>query len=116
MIKVSHHRGRPRAQPGDADTARAARPVEPPRWILLLHSIAPRPHYLRVKVGRRLQKLGAVAVKNAVYALPLSEAAREDLEWIAHEITAEGGAASLCEARFIGGLTDDAIEEQFRAA
>jgi hypothetical protein len=122
MIKVSHRRSRPRAQPrepdvdADADVTPAPRPAEPARWILLIHSIAPRPHYLRVKVGRRLQKVGAIAVKNSVYALPASEAAREDLEWIAHEITAEGGEASLCEARFIGGLTDDAIEAQFRAA
>ena len=118
MIKVSHQRGRAGAPPraADADAASATPPPEPARWILLIHSIAPRPHYLRVKIGRRLQKLGAVAVKNSVYALPTSEAAREDLEWIAHEITADGGEASLCEARFIGGLTDDAIEAQFRAA
>src|SRR3954447_11889961 len=88
----------------------------PTRWILLIHSIPPRPNYLRVKVGRRLQKLGAIAVKNSVYALPRSEGAREDLEWVAHEITADGGEASLCEARFIGGLTDDAVEQQFRFA
>jgi hypothetical protein len=88
----------------------------PPRWILLIHSIPPRPNYLRVKIGRRLQKLGAVAVKNSVYALPRSEAAREDLEWIAHEIASDGGEASLCESRFIGGLTDEAIEQQFRFA
>jgi hypothetical protein len=86
------------------------------RWILLIHSIPPRPNYLRVKVGRRLQKLGAIAVKNSVYALPRSEGAREDLEWVAHEITSDGGEASLCEARFIGGLTDDAVEQQFRFA
>jgi hypothetical protein len=67
-----------------------------------------------VKIGRRLQKLGAIAVKNSVYALPKSEGAREDLEWVAHEITADGGEASLCESRFIGGLTDEAIEQQFR--
>jgi hypothetical protein len=85
-----------------------------PRWILLIHSIPPRPAYLRVKIGRRLQKLGAAAVKNSVYAMPRSEGAREDLEWIAHEIASDGGAASLCEARFIGGLTDEAIEQQFR--
>src|SRR5262245_34317802 len=83
---------------------------------MLIHSIPPRPAYLRVKVGRRLQKLGAVAVKNSVYALPKSDGAREDLEWVAHEITADGGEASLCEARFIGGLTDEAIEQQFRFA
>jgi hypothetical protein len=86
------------------------------RWILLIHAIPPRPNYLRVKVGRRLQKLGAVAVKNSVYALPRSEGAREDLQWVAQEIAADGGEASLCESRFIGGLTDEAIEQQFRAA
>jgi hypothetical protein len=83
---------------------------------MLIHSIPPRPNYLRVKIGRRLQKLGAVPVKNSVYALPRSDGAREDLEWVAHEITSDGGEASLCEARFIGGLTDDAIEQLFRFA
>jgi hypothetical protein len=90
--------------------------AQPPRWILLIHSIPPRPNYLRVKIGRRLQKLGAVAVKNSVYALPRTEDAREDLEWIAHEISSDGGEAQLCEARFIGGVTDDALEQQFRFA
>jgi hypothetical protein len=95
----------------------AAPQAEPSaRWILLIHSIPPRPSYLRVKIGRRLQKLGAVAVKNSVYAMPRSDGAREDLEWIAHEIASDGGEASLCESRFIGGLTDDAIEQQFRLA
>ena len=87
-----------------------------PRWLLLIHAIPPRPNYLRVKIGRRLQKLGAVAVKNSVYVLPRSEAAREDLEWVTREVTADGGEASLCESRFIGGLTDEAIEAQFRLA
>lgn len=100
------------AEPGGAPEA----PAGPARWILLIHAIPPRPAYLRVKTGRRLQKLGAVAVKNSVYVLPRSEGAREDLEWIAHEIASDGGEASLCESRFIGGLTDEAIEQQFRFA
>jgi hypothetical protein len=90
--------------------------VQPPRWILLIHSIPPRPNYLRVKIGRRLQKVGAIAVKNSVYALPRTDGAREDLEWIAHEIAADGGEAQLCESRFIGSVTDEAIEQQFRFA
>jgi len=100
------------------ETRAAAEPsvAQPPRWILLIHSIPPRPNYLRVKIGRRLQKLGAVAVKNSVYAMPRTEGAREDLEWIAHEISSDGGEAQLCESRFIGGVTDEAIEQQFRFA
>jgi hypothetical protein len=85
-------------------------------WLLLIHSIPPRPNYLRVKIGRRLQKLGAVAVKNSVYALPDTGSAREDLQWIANEIAADGGEATLCEARFIAGQTDAAIQALFRAA
>ncbi|HXU02443.1 MAG TPA: chromate resistance protein ChrB domain-containing protein [Polyangia bacterium] len=112
---MSQTRASSRPRPADAGAAGVGA-SEPARWILLIHTIAPRPHYLRVKIGRRLQKLGAVAVKNSVYALPRSDGAREDLEWIAREITDDGGEASLCESRFIGGLTDDAIEQQFRAA
>src|SRR3954452_2568127 len=109
---ASRRAARPQQRAADASPAADG----PARWILLIHSIPPRPNYLRVKVGRRLQKLGAVAVKNSVYALPKSEGAREDLEWVAHEITSDGGEASLCESRFIGGLTDGAIEQQFRFA
>jgi hypothetical protein len=109
---------RARARQTEPPVARPAEPGDsaPPRWILLIHSLPPQPNYLRVKIGRRLQKLGAVAVKNSVYALPRSEGSREDLEWVAHEISSDGGEASLCESRFIGGLTDDAIEQQFRVA
>jgi hypothetical protein len=85
-------------------------------WLVLIHSIPPRPNYLRVKIGRRLQKLGAVAVKNSVYALPDTGSAREDLQWIANEIATDGGEATLCEARFIAGQTDAAIQALFRAA
>ena len=86
------------------------------QWLLLIHQIPPKPTYLRVKVWRRLQRLGAVAIKNSVYALPVSEQAHEDLEWILREIVAGGGDASLCEARFVEGLTDDAVIALFHAA
>ena len=41
-----------------------------PHWLLLIHQLPAKPAYARVKVWRRLQALGAVTVKNAVYALP----------------------------------------------
>ena len=85
-------------------------PPESPRWLLLIHQIPPKPSYLRVKVGRRLQALGAVPVKNSVYVLPRSDAAFEDLQWVRRELVAEGGDASVCEACFVEGLSDAAIE------
>jgi hypothetical protein len=92
-----------------------ADPVDP-RWLVLIHQIPPRPNYLRVKIGRRLQGLGAVPVKNSVYVLPRSDQALEDFQWVRREIVAGGGDASVCEARFVEGLSDGAVEALFGAA
>jgi hypothetical protein len=86
------------------------------RWLLLIHQIPPKPDYLRVKVGRRLARIGAVALKNTVYVLPRSDGAQEDFEWVLREVSAAGGEAALVEARFIDGLGDIDIENLFRTA
>jgi len=85
-------------------------------WLLLIHQIPPKPNYFRVKIWRRLQKLGAVAIKNSVYALPSSDQAQEDLNWVLREIVEGGGDASLVEARLVEGLDDEQVKEMFRAA
>jgi hypothetical protein len=90
--------------------------AEDARWLLLIHQIPPRPSYFRVKIWRRLQRLGAVGIKSSVYALPATEAAREDLGWVLREIVEGGGDASLVEARFVEGLSDEQVREMFRAA
>jgi len=87
-----------------------------PGWLLLIHQIPPKPNYFRVKIWRHLQKLGAVAIKNSVYALPSNDEAQEDLNWVLREIVEGGGDASLVEARLIEGLNDEQVREMFRAA
>ena len=87
-----------------------------PGWLLLIHQIPPKPNYFRVKIWRRLQRLGAVGIKNSVYALPASEQAHEDLNWVLREIVEGGGDASLVEARFVEGLSDEQVKEMFRTA
>ncbi|MGH7949829.1 MAG: chromate resistance protein ChrB domain-containing protein [Candidatus Binataceae bacterium] len=86
------------------------------RWLLLIHQIPPKPDYFRVKIWRRLQSLGAVAIKNSVYVLPRSDQTQEDLEWILREIVEGGGQASICEARFVEGLSDDQVQALLDAA
>ena len=81
-----------------------------------MHQLPPRPAGLRVKVWRRLQQQGAIAIKNSVYALPLSDDAREDFQWLAREITESGGEATVCAADFVEGLTDAQVEALFNAA
>jgi hypothetical protein len=85
-------------------------------WLLLIHQLPPQPAYFRVKIWRRLQAMGAVAVKGAVYALPLDEQTQEDFRWLVQEITAGGGEAALCEANFIDGLSDQQVRALFDAA
>jgi hypothetical protein len=86
------------------------------RWLLLIHQLPPKPDYFRVKIWRRLQALGAVPIKNSVYALPFGDQATEDFQWLRKEITAGGGDASVCRAAFVDGLSDAQIEALFRSA
>lgn len=83
-------------------------------WLLLLHQIPPKPPYFRAKVLRRLAQVGALPIKNSAYLLPNSEDTREDFEWIAREITSEGGAAWIFEARTVAGLSPGQIQASFR--
>lgn len=87
-----------------------------PQWLLLIHQLPPTPSYLRVKIARRMQRIGAVAIKNTVYVLPATESALEDFQWTIGEIRAGGGEANLFEARVIEGLTDGEVEQLFNAA
>ncbi|TMB02578.1 MAG: chromate resistance protein [Deltaproteobacteria bacterium] len=94
----------------------AGKPSKDPGWLLLIHQIPPKPNYFRVKIWRRLQRLGAVGIKNSVYALPANEQAHEDLNWVLRDVVEGGGDASLVEARFVEGLSDEQVREMFRAA
>jgi hypothetical protein len=87
-----------------------------PDWLLLIHQLPPTPSYLRVKIARRMQRIGAVAIKNTVYVLPANENTLEDFQWTIGEIRAGGGEANLFEARVIEGLTDGEVEQLFNAA
>jgi hypothetical protein len=84
--------------------------------MLLIHQIPPTPAYLRVKIGRHLARIGAVAIKNSVYALPYDEETQEDFQWVLREIVKGGGDASIVEARFVDGLADEQVIELFQRA
>jgi hypothetical protein len=98
-------------------TESAESPLQPGRpWLLFIHQIPPKPDYFRVKVRRRLARLGAVALKNSVYVLPRSDDAVEDFVWLQREIAAEGAEAIVCEASFVAGLTNEELSAVFTHA
>src|SRR5260370_12592915 len=84
--------------------------VIPRSWLLLIHQLPPEPAYLRVKVWRQLQSLGAVSLKNSVYALPSRDETREDFQWLLRTIVAGGGEGPLVEAGVVGGFTHQELE------
>ncbi|HTJ41156.1 MAG TPA: chromate resistance protein ChrB domain-containing protein [Kofleriaceae bacterium] len=87
-----------------------------PRWLLLIHQLPAKPAYLRVKVWRRLQRLGAIGLRGSVYVLPRGDQTLEDFAWLAKEIRAGGGDASIATASWIDGTSDADLEQMFRAA
>lgn len=86
------------------------------KWLLLIHQLPAKPDYLRVKVGRDLRQIGAVAIKNSVYVAPAVQGMRKALAEASRQILQRGGEAAVCEAHFIEGLADGAVEDLFREA
>jgi hypothetical protein len=85
-------------------------------WLLLIHRLPPKPDYVRVKVRRRLERLGALPVKNSVYVLPNRPQTLEDFQWLAREIESDSGEAIICTASFLVGTNDEDLVALFRAA
>ena len=69
-----------------------------------------------MRVWRKLQKLGAVTIKNSVYVLPASDKTNEDFHWLKQEIETAGGEAAVFRADSIEGTTDKEIIGAFRKA
>ena len=95
---------------------RSKKPTSGQDWILLIHQLPPKPTNLRVRIWRKLQKLGAVAIKNSVYVLPATEKAHEDFQWLKQEIESAGGEATVFKAGAVEGATDGEIVSAFRRA
>src|ERR687898_933695 len=84
------------------------------RWLLFIHQLPSHPSNLRVTTWRRLQQIGAIPLRQAVYALPDTPDAREDFEWLKTEVKAAGGDASVFAADNVDAWSDDALIEEFK--
>jgi hypothetical protein len=86
------------------------------RWLLFIHQLPSPPSNLRVTTWRRLQQIGALPLKGAVYVLPDTPDGREDFEWLKTEVKAAGGDADVFAADNVDAWSDDALVEEFRRA
>ena len=69
-----------------------------------------------MRIWRKLQKLGAVAIKNSVYVLPANDRTNEDFQWLKQEIESSAGEVSVFRADSVEGATDKEIISAFRKA
>jgi hypothetical protein len=86
------------------------------RWLLLIMQLPTRPAAPRIKLWRRLQQIGSVALRGSVYVLPHTAQAREDFEWLRGEITAARGQASVLSAQALTAEEHASIRQAFRDA
>jgi hypothetical protein len=87
-----------------------------PRWLLLAFQLPTHPSNARVKTWRRLQQIGAVPTRNAVYVLPNTDPCREDFEWLRAEIGTMGGAATVFAADALDREGEEDIVATFQQA
>src|SRR6266487_4448354 len=64
-------------------------------WVLLAYRLPRVPSTPRSAVWRKLKRLGVVQLGDGLVALPADPRTREQLEWIAEEVSDHGGEATL---------------------
>lgn len=86
------------------------------RWLVLIYSLPPEAGSSRVRIWRKLKKLGAVSFRNSVYILPFGEERYEITQWLCQEIQRAGGEATLLKVEQIENLSDEGVTAIFRRA
>src|SRR5258706_12315399 len=86
----------------------------PQVWLLLLHQIPPNPPYFRAKVLRRLNQLGALAIKNAANVLPETDETVEDIHWVRSEIEQQAAEPRLTPTELLPGTSSYSLRYSFR--
>ncbi len=86
------------------------------RWLVFVHQLPAYPSNGRVKIWRRLQQVGAVALKNAVHVLPDAAQSREDFEWLREEVVSLGGDASIFNVASMSRDDEEYLIGEFQAA
>lgn len=82
-------------------------------WLLLHYKLPTKPSALRVYIWRKLKRLGAILLHEAVWVLPDLPRTAEQVQWLTAEIQEMGGEAYSWRANTISGEDDESMVEQF---
>lgn len=82
-------------------------------WLLLHYKLPNKPSALRVYTWRKLKRLGAILLHEAIWVLPDQPRTAEQVQWLTAEIQEMGGEAYSWRASTILGEADESITGQF---
>ena len=82
-------------------------------WLLLHYKLPNKPSALRVYIWRKLKRLGAILLHEAIWVLPDLQRTAEQVQWLIAEIQEMGGEAYSWRANTILGQDDESITQQF---
>ncbi len=85
-------------------------------WLFLVFSLPAKRASQRVDIWRKLQRCGALSLRNSGYLLPNTPANRERLEWLARIIQSHKGEASVVEVQSIDNLPSERLVGRFAEA
>jgi hypothetical protein len=84
-------------------------------WMLLVYKVPREPTSSRAYVWRKLKKLGALLIHDAVWVLPATAWTREQLQWLSVEISELEGEALLWESRLTLNGQEESLVKLFQA-
>ena len=82
-------------------------------WLLLHYKLPTKPSALRVYIWRKLKRLGAILLHEAIWVLPDQPRTAEQIQWLTAEIQEMGGEAFSWRAYAILGENSEALKQQF---
>jgi hypothetical protein len=84
------------------------------KWLLLTYTLPSEPSARRVYIWRKLKRLGAITIYDAVWVLPDNPRTHEQFQWLAAEIQEMGGEAMFWKAQAELAGQEEILMAQFQ--
>ena len=82
-------------------------------WLLLHYKLPSKPSALRVYIWRKLKRMGAILLHEAVWVLPDTPRTAEQYQWLTAEIQEMGGQAYYWKSNTVSAEQHESITQQF---